>query len=151
MKLKNNVEDNGFGIFEMASGAVAYVQSSWTEWAGYMYLELYGTEGFLRIDNRGSASSLLFGDRSGKEEPIDYSKIPPASFQWEFYDYVKSVLTGVTPEPTGLDGLRAMQMAFAAYESSASGRKSFLADLTGASKGIDAQTEARASSTLGID
>ena len=30
------LEDNGFGLFEFVNGAVAYVQASWTEWAGYM-------------------------------------------------------------------------------------------------------------------
>jgi len=44
------LEDNGFGLFRTADGWVASLHSSWTQWKGYLYLELFGAEGFLTIN-----------------------------------------------------------------------------------------------------
>ncbi len=40
------------GIFKFANGRLASLHSSWTEWAEYMYVEIYGKQGYIRIDNR---------------------------------------------------------------------------------------------------
>jgi predicted dehydrogenase len=116
------LEDNGFGIFEMAGGT-ATIQASWTEWAGYMYMEVYGKDGFIRIDNRGATCLTALGDRSGKEVVFDFSSQPADSYQREMDDYVSAIHDGRQPLPSGSDGMRAVEMASSVYESARTGRR----------------------------
>lgn len=117
------LEDNGFGIFETVDGRTAFIHTSWTEWAGYMYMEIYGSEGYIRIDNRGRTCKTILGRREGEEEAFDFSSLPPTSYQAEFADYVQALREGRQPLPSGFDGLRAVQMAWGVYESARTGRK----------------------------
>jgi len=117
------LEDNGFGIFETVDGKTAVIHASWTEWAGYMYMEIYGIEGYIRIDNRGRSCKTILGDRKGEEEEFDFSSLPANSYQVEFDNYVRAILQGEQPLPSGYDGLRAVQMAWGVYESAQTGRK----------------------------
>jgi predicted dehydrogenase len=117
------LEDNAMALFKFTGGKIAFLQSSWTEWAGYMYLEIYGTQGFIRIDNRGQSCITTLGKREGQNTVFDYSKEPPKSYVLEFDDYVKAITTDRQPLPSGLDGLRAVQMAHAVYQSAQQGRE----------------------------
>lgn len=116
------LEDNGFGIFSTSDGKQAFIQSSWTEWAGYMYLEVYGKGGYIIIENRNKQSKTIVGDKKGKRKIFDYSLQPSASYQLELDDFVKSIDRGNQPQASGYDGLRAVQMAYGIYESSRTGR-----------------------------
>ncbi|MCX5998865.1 MAG: Gfo/Idh/MocA family oxidoreductase, partial [Chloroflexi bacterium] len=116
------LEDNAMGIFKFASGRLAFLHSSWTEWAGYMYLEIYGREGYIRVDNRQSDCLVVLGGKNGSREVFDFSKQPPQSYDLELSDFVASVQRGRQPLPSGFDGLRAVQMAHGIYESSLSGK-----------------------------
>jgi len=117
-----SLEDNGMGIFRFAGGALASLHSSWTEWNEYMYLEIYGKEGYLQVDGRQPHCLAVLGRRSGGREVFDFSSQPPRSYQLEFDDFVRAVQTSRQPLPSGFDGLRAVQMAHAVYDSSRSGR-----------------------------
>jgi predicted dehydrogenase len=117
------VEDNGYGLFETAGGQVAFVHASWTEWAGYMYMEIYGSQGYLHIDCRRNKSVTTIGDRRGSERVFDFSNAPPTSYVAEFSEYVVALKEGRPPAPSGYDGLRAVQMAWGVYEAARSGFK----------------------------
>ena len=116
------LEDNAFAIFKFVNGTYAFVQSSWTEWADYMYVEVYGTEGYIRIDNRNPNCKLIYGKKDGYQQVYDYSKLPPQSYDAEFREYMDALRNGLHPTPTGFDGLRVVQMAYGVYKSSRSGR-----------------------------
>lgn len=118
-----DVEDNGFGIFKFRSGKYAFVQSSWTEWADYMYMEIYGTEGYIRIDDRNPNCKVILGKKDGYQQVYDYSRLPPQSYDVEFNEFMKALLNNSPPEPNGFDGLRAVQMAYGVYESARTGKK----------------------------
>ncbi|MHB8662497.1 MAG: Gfo/Idh/MocA family protein [Acidimicrobiales bacterium] len=117
------LERNAFGLFEMSRGEVVFVHSSWTEWAGYAYLEVYGSEGFVRIDARDGRSDLVVGSRDGQRAVHDYSDNHPSSFDAEFDHYLTSLLNGDQPTASGLDGLRAVDMAFGVYDAVVSGSR----------------------------
>jgi len=116
------LDDNAMGIFKFANGRLASLHSSWTEWAEYMYVEIYGKEGYIRIDNRQPQCVATLGRKDGALEVFDFSKEPPQSYALEFDDFVKSVRSKRQPQPSGLDGLRAVQMAHGVYASSRSGK-----------------------------
>jgi predicted dehydrogenase len=117
------LEDNGMGIFTFDKGKLAFIHSSWTEWAEYMYLEVYGSSGYIRVDNRGTKCITTHGRQDGKQEVYDYSDVPAQSHVLEFKDFVQSVSDSKQPLPNGFDGLRAVQMAYGVYESSRLGKK----------------------------
>lgn len=118
-----SLEDNGFGIFETEKGQVATLHASWTDWAGYMYMEIYGVEGYIRIDNRSHNCLTVYGKRNGEEDTFDFSTLPPQSYKLEMEYYIDCLLQGFIPKPTGADGLRAIEAAFALYESARKGTK----------------------------
>lgn len=116
------LEDNAMGVFKFSNGRLASLHSSWTEWAEYMYVEIYGKEGYIRIDNRLPSCTAIHGRKDGPAEVFDFSREPPQSYALEFDDFVKCVRSRRKPLPSGYDGFRAVQMAYAVYESSRSGR-----------------------------
>ena len=117
------LEDNAVAVMRTQSGALASIHSSWSEWRGYMYLEIFGSEGGIRIDNRQPASSTVFFRKErGTEEVFDSSDEPPTSYTDELDHYVRTMDTNEYPEPSGYDGLRAVQLAYAVYESASTKR-----------------------------
>lgn len=112
------LEDNGFGIFRTSNGKTAFIQSSWTEWAGYMYLEIYGSNGSINIDCRNRQCITTLIEKSGERQLFDFSLLPPVSYEHEFDEYVKALRAGRQPLASGFDGMRAVQMAYGVYESS---------------------------------
>lgn len=119
----NPLEDNGFGLFRTLDGKLGFVQSSWTEWADYMYMEIYGTEGYIRIDNRDQSCKIILGNRHCARHTFDYSLQPHQSYKLELHEFIKAIEEKKQPLPSGYDGLRAVQMAHGIYESSKTGRR----------------------------
>jgi predicted dehydrogenase len=126
------VEDNGMGIFRKEDGRMAFIQSSWTEWSGYMYMEIYGSEGSVIIDNRGErtvntgkwvvTSTTVYTHKDGTRQVFDYSTEPPRSYELELEDYIRCVEEGRQPMASGHDGMKVVEMVHAVYESSRTGR-----------------------------
>ena len=118
------LEDNGFSLYRSPLGRTALIQSSWVEWNGYMYFEIYGLEGFIIVDSR-RANKTLFG-RKGEESTTlyDYSDMAPRSHEFsEILDFMKHIRKNEQPKPSGEDGLRVLQMVDALYRSSKEGRR----------------------------
>jgi predicted dehydrogenase len=111
------LEDNGFGLFRTADGRVASLHSSWTQWKGYLYLEVCGTEGFLTINYDPAETTLV---RRGTPQHIERYEFPSQPNTWarELEELVKAIRGQPAISATGLDGMRAVEMAYAVYESS---------------------------------
>jgi predicted dehydrogenase len=117
------LEDNGFGLFSNIQGKTAMVQSSWIEWYGYMYFEVYGTDGFVVVDSR-RANKTLAGKKSDDHTTVyDYSDLQPRSHEAELIDFIDHINHNQQPSPSGEDGLRVLQMVDALYRSSREGQK----------------------------
>lgn len=132
LHLPIEVEDNGMGIFRAEDGRLGFIQSSWTEWSGYMYMEIYGTEGSVIIDNRGEkavntgkwvvTSNTVFTAKDGTRQVFDYSAEPPQSYELELKDFINCLKEGRQPMASGYDGMKVVEMVNAIYESSKTGR-----------------------------
>jgi len=122
-KLPNDIEDNSMGILIGLNGELAMIQSSWTDWNGYFYLEFYGENGALYIDNRGNEAKTIIKTKNNELRVFDYSKEPKISFQMEIDDFISSILAGKHPLPSGYDGMRVIQIINGIYESSSQGQK----------------------------
>lgn len=121
-------EDNAYGLFKFHGNKYAFIQSSWTEWLGYMYGELYGKRGYIQLDNRISGNKLTVFNKKEAPQIFDYSSLspqspllPPASYDYELRDFIKAIKEKKEPRPNGYDGMRAVQMAYAVYESARTG------------------------------
>jgi len=117
------LEDIALGVFKTLNGKLAFIQSSWFEWAGYIYMEVYGTDGYIRIDNRDQTCKTILGKKDGSKRIFDYSLQPPVSYNLELKHLIESIQGAKQPLPSGYDGLRAVQMAWGVYESSRTGKK----------------------------
>jgi len=118
-----DVEDNGVGLFRTKDEKMAFIQSSWTEWSGYMYMEVYGSDGCLYIDNRLGTSKTTYGDRKEIRRVFDYSTEPPQSYELELKDFIDCIKRGNQPMASGYDGMKVIEMIHGIYESSKTGRK----------------------------
>ena len=116
------LEDNGFGLFRTADGQVASLHSSWTQWKGYLYLELFGTDGFLTINYDPPETTLV---RRGAPRDVKRYEFPVQPNTWarELEELVKAIEGKPALSATGYDGLRAVEMAYAVYESSQQGKR----------------------------
>lgn len=124
------LEDNAVGILIGLKGEPAIIQSSWTEWNGYFYIEFYGENGALYIDSRGNEAKTIIKLKDSVPEVFDYSKEPKISFKKEIDDFISCILSNRQPLPSGYDGMRVIRIIYGLYESARSGRKISVYDIT---------------------
>jgi UDP-N-acetylglucosamine 3-dehydrogenase len=78
-------------------------------------IRVHGTKGALRIFHY---PNKLFFFRDNRQEQIPVQDRPmPGNFAMQLESLVRSVLNDKEPEVTGLDGIKALQVLLAAYES----------------------------------
>jgi predicted dehydrogenase len=126
---KTKSEDNAYGLFKFKGNKFAFVQASWTEWlSGYMYGELNGRNGHIILDNRTNGNKLTIFNKRETPQVFDFSCLPPQSpllplpsYAHEISDFIRAIKEKREPRPNGFDGMRAVQMAYAIYESARTG------------------------------
>ena len=117
-----DLEDNAFAILRSSNGKVAFLHSSWKEWNSYMYMEVYGNDGHISIDNRGSISKTVFVKRDGNSKTFDYSNERIQSYELELKDYIQSIMNNQQPHASGLEGMEVLKIIHRIYESSKTGQ-----------------------------
>ena len=125
---RSECEDNAFGLLRTADGRVANLHASWTQWQGYLYLEILGTHGTLVVDNdqiQGQVSSHVFarhGEPIATTIEIPALAKPDPSWRRHLQELLDAIREERDPIPSGYDGLRAARMVHALYTSAASGK-----------------------------
>jgi predicted dehydrogenase len=117
------VEDNGTAIFTTSSGQLASVHSSWTEWKGYVFAQIYGSNGMVEVRNDGEVAETILVQKSGKRRHFDFTSKALRPYDLELEAYLLARANGEVPAPDGYAGLRAVEMASAVYASSRTGRQ----------------------------
>jgi predicted dehydrogenase len=123
-------EDNGFALLTGKSGRVASLQASWTEWRGYKFLiELYGTHGCIRASCFPMITEVAWSNARGgpfkrkrhlfprvflREHLRSYKALVEDSFVAEMSAFHKTLTGGASQIASGLDGMRAVEIAQAA-------------------------------------
>jgi predicted dehydrogenase len=123
------VEDNAFGIVRTESEVTASFHVSWTNWKNIFSFEVFGTEGYLRIEGLGGSygpETLEFGRRrkEGGVPDIERYEFPVEDVSWklEWEDFLSAIEDKRRPVGDGMDGLRANKVIEAVYRSSAEER-----------------------------
>jgi predicted dehydrogenase len=123
------LEDNAFALLRTNQGQVASLHVSWTQWKNLFSLEVFGKEGYLVVDGLGGSygtEKLTWGKRPLPLEPFKQEIIEftssDNSWYYEWEDFVMSIRDEKQPLARGNDGLQAIKLAYAIYESSNSSR-----------------------------
>lgn len=121
---KSGVDDNAFLLLRSMSGAVASLHASWSQWNPKYLLELYGTDGYIRIEGLGKkyggTERVYVGKRNetygvNAEQMIECDTNADASLAREFSEFKAAVKEGRDPVPSGKDGIAALQIVETIY------------------------------------
>lgn len=120
-----DVEDNCFLLMKTHDSQVAQIHVSWTQWVNVFELEIFGRDGYLSLTGRDrhyGPQRLIWGKRQPtharpEEEVFDFAP-PDDSWAREWEEFVSAIRESRTPIGSADDGLRALRIIEAAYQSS---------------------------------
>jgi predicted dehydrogenase len=113
-------EDNGFGLFKTADNRICALQSSWTQWRGYLMMEIFGTEGELILNYDDASCTLV--RRAGETTIYQFTGLRDRSWEREIEELIAAVREDREPLANGVDGWEAVKMAYAVYAANDEGR-----------------------------
>ncbi len=123
------VEDNAFILLEAINKVDIQLQVSWTNWKNIFSFELFGTDGYLKVEGLGGSygpETLEFGKRKkeGGRPDVELFEFPPEDISWvkEWQEFKSAIVENREPIGNGLDGLHANQVIEAIYKSSETGQ-----------------------------
>ena len=125
-------EDVVNAVMQYASGATGVLQASTAFWPGYTErIEIHGAKGTAIIsgdrlttwdvnNDSGEPAPLAQDVASGASDPMAISLTP---FERQFQDFAHAIESGRLPASSGEDGLRALELVLAVYQSCREGRQ----------------------------
>lgn len=108
-----SVEDSAAGIYLTKDGKIATIFSSWRLQAGYFFIELNGTNGYINIDGRfdtHGGDKIYWKDKNKKIQSRDFSNIKPNSSVDEINYFIDCIKTNKDCSPGIKDGLEVLKM-----------------------------------------
>jgi len=132
------VEDEGIALLRTANGVTASIEASWNEWRGYRFhIEAYGDRGMARAYYAPMMATVVRLDKPGGSKSVERRFYPKSIIRekmkgWQstvvqtFVEELADFVAAAKGEPhsgrlaVATDGLRAVQIAHATYESEAS-------------------------------
>jgi predicted dehydrogenase len=121
----SGVEDNAFVLLRTNKGQIASLHASWTQWKNLFSFEIFGNKGYVVVEGLGSSygtEKVTLGRRAFnkpfREETIEY-RGEDKSWYEEWKEFSSAVKHNREPMANGDDGLEALKIARAIYESSA--------------------------------
>jgi len=123
------LEDNAFGLFRFADGAVAQLHVSMTQWKNLFSFEVYGELGSVTVEGLGGSygtERLVVAHRNmnGGVPAMEEEEYPGEDVSWreEWEDFIAGVRTGRLAQGGPDDGVAAMRMIDALYRSAEMGK-----------------------------
>ena len=125
------VEDTAVAAVRYASGAMGVIEGTTSVYPGYnRRLELHGDQGtivleeeqIIKWDLAGEEDKVLLEDEGVSSGARDPGAISSEGHRRQIQDMVAAIREDREPLVTGIDGLRAIQLILAIYQSSREGR-----------------------------
>jgi len=121
-------EDNAFVLLTTADNKTGFIHSSLTQWKNLFSLEIFGQDGYLEIDGLGGSygtERLIIGRRAFlkpfHEEIIEYRGVDN-SLSDEWQEFINAITKHREPSESGEDGLKALRIILAIYDSASQGQ-----------------------------
>jgi predicted dehydrogenase len=118
------VEDNAFALMRTKKGQVASFHVSWTQWKNLFSFELLGKDGYIIVEGLGGSygtERAVLCKREFlkpfREETIEF-RGEDRSWQVEWEEFSIAIKKNREPLGNGYDGLEAVRLAHAIYNSS---------------------------------
>jgi len=116
------VEDNAFVLLRGASGTVAWLHASWTEWKNLFSFEVFGRQGKLQVDGLGGSYGVerlthhRMRPEMGPPDTVDW-EYPgdDASWREEYASFLQAASGGATANATLEDAAAALAIVQEAY------------------------------------
>jgi len=116
------LEDNAFVLLRTAAGQVVQLHASWTEWRNLFSLELFGRDGYVRVEGLGGSygtETAALGrrdfDAPFSERIIEY-RGEDSSWRAEWAAFRGAVIESRLPEAGAPDGLAALALIARIYQ-----------------------------------
>lgn len=125
---EQKLDDNGMAIFRTASGGMASLHASLTQWKNLFHFEVFGEDGYVVVEGLGTSygNERLSTGKRDFDGPFrdDVTEFRGGDISWkeEWKEFVGAVEGNREPMGNGHDGLAAMRVALAAYEAEKTGR-----------------------------
>jgi len=123
----SRVEDNAFAILRTNKGQTASIHVSWTQWKNLFSFEVFGKDGYIIIEGLGGSygtEKLIMGkkalEKPFKEETTEF-RGADLSWREEWQEFVTAIRENREPLGSGYDGLKALRLAHAVYDSASKG------------------------------
>lgn len=130
------LEDNGFALMRTGDGRVASLHTSWTQWRNRFSFEVFGSDGYVRIEGLGGSygtEQLTIGRRRAESgPPVEETHLfsePDNSWHVEWEEFLAAIRERRDPLGSGSDGVEALRLIEAVYRASARKAVVKLADL----------------------
>jgi predicted dehydrogenase len=127
--LFSSIEDNAFALLRTADGQIAQFHTSWTQWKNRFTFEVFGRDGYVCVEGLGGSygtERLEVGRRrkEGGAPDIEVFEFPGPDLSWqaEWQEFTSAIREGRQPLANGEDGLQAMRLIAAIYESARTGQ-----------------------------
>jgi predicted dehydrogenase len=121
------LEDNAFALFRTSKGQVASLHSSLTQWKNLFTLELFGQDGYIIVEGLGGgygAEKVTLGKRAfGEPFRDETTEFRGGDSSWyeEWKEFTAAIEENREPLGNGHDGLEALRLVNAVYESARRG------------------------------
>lgn len=117
------IDDAGLLSFQLSNGVYGTLDTSWSRPKSYpiwgdVKIEVLGEKGLVRVD-AFSQHVAVSSDKTGKTSWAGWGSNIDAGLM---ADFVEMIREGREPSITGYDGLKALEVALAAYESARTGQ-----------------------------
>ena len=121
------LEDNCFALFRTKDGQIASLHSSLTQWKNIFNLELFGREGYIIVDGLGGSygtEKATLGKNAFfepfRDETTEF-RGGDSSWYEEWKEFMAAIKEKREPLGNGNDGLEALKLVNAIYESAREG------------------------------
>jgi predicted dehydrogenase len=118
------LEDNAFVLLRTLKGQVASLHASWTQWRSLFRFEVLGKDGYVTVEGLGGSYGVEKAIRGKRDflapfsEEIVEFRGEDKSWAHEWEEFVSAIRENREPSGSGHDGLQALKLAYAVYDSS---------------------------------
>ncbi len=122
------LEDNAFVLLRTEKRQTVSLHVSWTQWKNLFSFELFGRDGYIVVEGLGGSygtERAVLGTRAFlepfREEIIEY-RGEDRSWYEQWQEFVSAIRENREPLSSGYNGLQALRLAYAIYESARKSR-----------------------------